>query len=76
MHRGDLVIIFTPDDTHAEIALEAIHARLHVLIAKPAVKTLNEHLGLIDAARERGVLVRSALDAHACAISDSIDGLR
>lgn len=62
MHRGDLVIIFTPDDTHAEIALEAIHARLHVLLAKPAVKTLNEHLGLIDAARERGVLV--AVEFH------------
>ena len=38
--RGDACVIFTPDDTHFAIALAAIKKGLHVLIAKPMVKTL------------------------------------
>eukprot|EP00238_Polyblepharides_amylifera_P010189 CAMPEP_0196596568 /NCGR_PEP_ID=MMETSP1081-20130531/86692_1 /TAXON_ID=36882 /ORGANISM="Pyramimonas amylifera, Strain CCMP720" /LENGTH=70 /DNA_ID=CAMNT_0041921639 /DNA_START=101 /DNA_END=310 /DNA_ORIENTATION=+ len=33
MNKGDVATIFTPDDTHFEIALACIEAGLHVLIA-------------------------------------------
>ncbi len=59
---GSAVIIFTPDNSHFEIALAAIQAGCHVLIAKPLVQTLDHHLELIRAARAHGVLV--AMEVH------------
>ncbi len=59
---GDVVIVFTPDDTHFSIAMDAIAHGCHVLIAKPIVKTVAEHRQLIDAARSRNVLV--AMEVH------------
>ncbi len=56
MPRGSAVTIFTPDDTHFEIALAAVNAGLHVLIAKPLVKSLKEHLELLAAAQANNVL--------------------
>lgn len=56
--RGDCAIIFTPDDTHLEIALACIERGLHVLITKPPVKTLEEHRILMDAAAKHNVLVQ------------------
>lgn len=56
MPRGSAVTIFTPDDTHFEIALAAVNAGLHVLIAKPLVKSLKEHLELLAAAHANNVL--------------------
>jgi D-galacturonate reductase len=53
---GDLVTIFTPDDTHFEIAMEAIQHGLHVLVTKPAVMTLEQHWRLIEAARKGKLL--------------------
>jgi hypothetical protein len=41
---GDVCIIFTPDDTHFDIALACIEAGMHVMVTKPLVKTLAEHL--------------------------------
>ena len=55
--KGDAVTIFTPDDTHFEIALAAVNAGLHVLVTKPIVKTLAEHQALLAAAKEQNVLV-------------------
>lgn len=60
--QGDVVTIFTPDDTHFPIAMACIEAGLHVLIAKPAVKTLAQHHELAAAARKHGVLV--AVEYH------------
>nr|KAJ3420722.1 hypothetical protein HK105_005332 [Polyrhizophydium stewartii] len=57
MSPGDAVTIFTPDDTHFEIALHAIRRGLHVLIAKPAVQTLEHHQTLVREADKHGVLV-------------------
>lgn len=54
---GDVAIIFTPDDTHFNIALECINAGMHVMVTKPIVKTLDEHHKLAKAAKEKGVLV-------------------
>jgi len=57
MKKGDLVTVVTPDDTHFEIAKAAIKKGCHVLITKPAVKTLDEQLELVKLAKENGVLV-------------------
>jgi len=54
--EGDCAIIFTPDDTHFEIALECIERGMHVMITKPPVKTLEEHRALAEAATRKGVL--------------------
>ncbi|GMH93359.1 hypothetical protein TrVE_jg14329 [Triparma verrucosa] len=54
---GDVAIIFTPDDTHFDIALECINAGLHVMVTKPIVKTLKDHQTLAKRAKEIGVLV-------------------
>jgi D-galacturonate reductase len=62
LEPGDIVTVFTPDDTHFAIAMEAVDRGLHVLIAKPIVKTLEEHLTLAEAARRNGVLV--AMEVH------------
>lgn len=57
MKPGDVAIIFTPDDTHFSIATAAIEAGLHVLVAKPIVKTLQEHVQLVQLAKRHSVLV-------------------
>jgi hypothetical protein len=57
MSKGDVAIVFTPDDTHLTIVSACIQAGLHVLVAKPVVKTLGEHLQLLTAAEQAGVLV-------------------
>jgi D-galacturonate reductase len=56
MKPGSVVTIFTPDDTHHEIALACVEAGLHVLCAKPVVKRLEDHLTLAAAAKKHGVL--------------------
>jgi hypothetical protein len=57
MKPGDVAIIFTPDDTHFSIASAAINAGLHVLVAKPIVKSLEEHKQLVALAKRQNVLV-------------------
>jgi D-galacturonate reductase len=54
---GDVAIIFTPDDTHFNIAMACIQAKMHVLITKPIVQTLEHHHLLAKAAKEHNVLV-------------------
>jgi D-galacturonate reductase len=53
MLPGDLVTVFTPDDTHFDIALAAIERGIHVLITKPPVKRLEQQRVLVEAARKR-----------------------
>jgi D-galacturonate reductase len=62
LQPGDIVTVFTPDDTHFAIAMEAVDRGLHVLIAKPIVKSLDEHIALAEAARRSGVIV--AMEVH------------
>lgn len=62
MRDGDIVAVFTPDDTHFAIAMDAVCRGCHVLVAKPLVKTVEEHRALGDAARQAGVLV--AMEVH------------
>ncbi|KAJ9148392.1 UDP-N-acetylglucosamine 3-dehydrogenase [Pleurostoma richardsiae] len=54
---GDAITIFTPDTTHYPIALYAIEKGVHVMITKPAVKLLEHHLKLIEAAKKHNVYV-------------------
>nr|XP_036582882.1 D-galacturonic acid reductase [Colletotrichum truncatum]KAF6791778.1 D-galacturonic acid reductase [Colletotrichum truncatum] len=54
---GDAITIFTPDTTHYPIALYAIERGIHVLLTKPAVKELDHHQELIEAAEKKGVYV-------------------
>jgi D-galacturonate reductase len=54
---GDVMTIFTPDDTHFDIALAAVKKGIHVLITKPAVKTLADHRLLHEEAAKHNVLV-------------------
>ena len=58
---GDLAIIFTPDDTHYEIAMACIERGMHVMITKPPVKTLKQHLELVEAAQRKNVLCGAEL---------------
>jgi D-galacturonate reductase len=62
MPAGDVAVIFTPDDTHFEIAMDCVSRGCHTLVAKPIVKTVEEHLALARAAEENGVLV--AMEVH------------
>lgn len=59
---GDVVAVFTPDDTHFQIAMDAVQQGCHTLVAKPIVKTVAEHQQLSRAADEAGVLV--AMEVH------------
>jgi D-galacturonate reductase len=43
MESGDVASVFTPDDTHFEIAMAALEKGLHVMVTKPIVKNLEEH---------------------------------
>ncbi|KAK3327173.1 hypothetical protein B0T19DRAFT_155212 [Cercophora scortea] len=54
---GDAITIFTPDTTHYPIALYAIERKIHVMITKPAVKLLEHHLSLLEAAEKHSVYV-------------------
>lgn len=53
---GDVAIIFTPDDTHFDIAMACMERGMHVMITKPPVKTLEQHLALVEAAKKHNVL--------------------
>jgi len=54
---GDVAVIFTPDDTHFDIAMECIKRGMHVMVTKPIVQTLEHHQKLAAAAAEHNVLV-------------------
>lgn len=62
LNPGDVCVVFTPDDTHFQIALDAVNQGCHVLVAKPLVKTVDEHLQLTHAAQQNNVLV--AMEVH------------
>lgn len=59
---GDVAVIFTPDDTHYNIALECIKNGMHVMVTKPIVQSLEDHHALAKLAAEKGVLV--AVEVH------------
>ena len=62
LKKGSAVLIFTPDDTHFEIAKEALEAGMQVLVAKPLVKTVAEHEALMHLSEEKELLLM--LEVH------------
>lgn len=56
--RLDAVLVATPPDTHAELALEALGAGLHVLVEKPMATRLGDAGRLVDAAEAEGRTLR------------------
>jgi D-galacturonate reductase len=59
---GDVAVVFTPDDTHFDIALECVNRGMHVMVTKPIVQTLEQQQILAKAAAEKKVLV--AVEVH------------
>jgi len=57
MPAGSVVIVATPDDSHAHIALHALRCNCHVLVLKPLVKSVGDHQSLISEARQRDLLI-------------------
>ncbi|MER3405506.1 MAG: hypothetical protein C4289_10415, partial [Chloroflexota bacterium] len=52
----DLVIVATPHDTHAPMAIQAVRAGKHVVTDKIMCLTLEEGRAMIEAARQAGVV--------------------
>ncbi len=58
-HQGiDVVVVATTHDALAEITLSSIEAGKHVLVEKPAARSVAEIKPVITAAEKKGVLVR------------------
>ena len=55
--RPDFVAVATESGYHAEIALDAISAGCHVIVEKPIALSLHDARRMIDAAREKGVVL-------------------
>lgn len=56
---GEAILIATTHDSLAPIALAAVEAGKHVLVEKPAARSLEELLPVRDAARRCGVAVKA-----------------
>jgi len=54
----DIVIVATTNESLAKVALGAIEAKKHVLVEKPAARSVAEVDPLIEAAKKNGVQVR------------------
>ena len=52
----DLIDIVTPNNTHAEIVLEAVKAGKHVICEKPLAMNLQDAKMMLQAAKENGVV--------------------
>eukprot|EP00522_Entomoneis_paludosa_P006486 CAMPEP_0172455074 /NCGR_PEP_ID=MMETSP1065-20121228/11875_1 /TAXON_ID=265537 /ORGANISM="Amphiprora paludosa, Strain CCMP125" /LENGTH=448 /DNA_ID=CAMNT_0013207525 /DNA_START=75 /DNA_END=1421 /DNA_ORIENTATION=+ len=59
---GDVAVIFTPDDTHYDIAMKCVERGMHVMVTKPIVQVLSHHRALAAAAAKKGALV--AVEVH------------
>jgi predicted dehydrogenase len=55
--RIDAVAVVTPGSSHFELALEALRAGKHVLVAKPLTTTSEEAVRLIDEAERRRLVL-------------------
>jgi predicted dehydrogenase len=54
----DAVSVVTPTDSHAEIATALLRTGAHVLVEKPIAQSVQQAQQLIDAARERGLVLQ------------------
>ena len=56
-NRLDLVVVASPNRTHAPLAHAALDAGLHVVVDKPLAASSNEARGLVEEAKRRGLLL-------------------
>jgi len=57
-HEGlDLVVVILPHNLHAPLALKCLKAGKHVILEKPMCVTVDEANALIEAARERDLML-------------------
>jgi predicted dehydrogenase len=56
IHAGvcDAVVVATPNYTHKQIAVDALHGGLHVLCEKPMATTLDDARAMVEAVGESG----------------------
>lgn len=73
----DLVVIASPNDSHAPLARAALEAGKHVVVDKPFTLTLDEARALVALARERGcklsVFQNRRWDSDFLAVKQAID---
>ncbi len=62
--KTDLIIIITPHNTHAPLALQCLKAGRHVVCEKPLAITTAECDAMIAAARKSGVLLSTYHNRH------------
>lgn len=75
--KGSAVLVFTPDDTHFTIAKEALELGMQVLVAKPLVKTVEEHKILMALSAEKNVLLMLEVHKRFDPIyADAVDEIR
>ncbi|HIP46628.1 MAG TPA: Gfo/Idh/MocA family oxidoreductase, partial [Campylobacterales bacterium] len=75
--KGSAVLIFTPDDTHFEIAKQALKAGMQVLVAKPLVKTVKEHKELMALSeKEEKLLMLEVHKRFDPLYADAVDEIR
>lgn len=60
----DLIVLITPHNTHAELALKALQAGRHVVCEKPLAITTAECDEMIAAAKESGVMLSTYHNRH------------
>lgn len=60
----DLVVVITPHNTHAPLALKCLRAKRHVVVEKPFAITTAECDSMINAARKSGVMLSTYHNRH------------
>lgn len=60
----DLIVLITPHNTHAELALKALKAGRHVVCEKPLAITTEECDAMIAAAKKSGVMLSTYHNRH------------
>ena len=61
----DAVMVATPDNTHAAIAIYAMELGKHVFVQKPLTRTIYEARRMAEVARETGVVTQMGNQGHA-----------
>jgi predicted dehydrogenase len=73
----DLVIVVTPHNTHASVALKCLEAGKHVVLEKPMCITVKEATAMIEAAKKNKVMLTAfhnrRLDGDWMTMRDIID---
>lgn len=60
----DAVMIATPDNTHAAIAIKAMEMGKHVFVQKPLTRTIYEARRMAEVAKETGVVTQMGNQGH------------